>query len=68
MSKSQNQEILSYLQEGKTLTAIDALMMFDCFRLSARILNLKKEGHKIITTMIKTHNGKSVAKYSLDMV
>lgn len=68
MSQSQNKLILAYLEEGKSLTAIDALMMFDCFRLSARILNLKKEGHKIITTMVKTNSGKQVAKYTLAMV
>jgi len=41
---SQEKQILNYLKEGKTLTPIDALNKFDCFRLGARIWDLKKKG------------------------
>jgi hypothetical protein len=36
-------------------------------RLPARVDDLRKEGHKIITTMIKLDSGKRVASYSLEM-
>ncbi len=44
---SQENDILSYLQSGKSLTPILALNLFGCFRLGARIWNLKKKGYPI---------------------
>ena len=44
---SQNQKILDYLLSGKSLTPISALNKFGCFRLSARINDLRKKGHNI---------------------
>ena len=61
---SQNQQILKHLKTGKTLTAIQALKMFDCFRLAARIENLRKMGHDIESRIIK-RNGKRYASYKM---
>lgn len=63
---SQNKEILSYLESGKKITPIDALNVFGCFRLGARIFDLKKAGHNIISKMIELPNGKRIAEYSLE--
>ncbi len=41
-SENQRKKILDYLQSGKSLTALDALQKFGCFRLSARIHELKQ--------------------------
>ena len=41
-TENQRKKILNYLQSGKGLTALDALQKFGCFRLSARIHELKK--------------------------
>tara|TARA_R100001460_G_scaffold101327_1_gene145224 strand:+ start:190 stop:387 length:198 start_codon:yes stop_codon:yes gene_type:complete len=62
---SQNNQILSYLEKGKKITPIDALNKFGCFRLSARILDLRQKGHNIITENI-TKDGKTFARYSLE--
>ena len=62
---SQNKQILNHLESGKTITPIDALNLFGCFRLGARIHDLKSEGHDI-KTEIKSVNGKRFAEYSLD--
>tara|TARA_Y100001937_G_scaffold706_1_gene854 strand:- start:448 stop:645 length:198 start_codon:yes stop_codon:yes gene_type:complete len=62
---SQNKQILNYLLKGKKLTPIDALEKFGCFRLSARILDLRKEGYDIITENI-TKQGKTFAQYSME--
>lgn len=35
--KTQEEKILSWLQRGKKITALDALNRFKCLRLSARI-------------------------------
>lgn len=64
MALSQNTRILAYLKSGKKLTPITALEKFGCFRLSARILNLREQGHAIITKNV-TRNGKTFAEYSL---
>ena len=61
---TQNQRILDYLKSGKTLTPLIALEKFGCFRLSARIFNLREEGHAIITKNV-TRKGKTFADYSL---
>lgn len=66
MKKSQKAKILAYLQKGKTLTPYQALKMFNCFRLGGRINDLRNEGHKIATTMIKNKYGNSFAKYKLE--
>ena len=62
---SQNKQILNYLQKGKKITPIDALEKFGCFRLSARILDLRKEGYDIISENI-TKKGKTFAQYSME--
>jgi hypothetical protein len=61
---SQNNQILEYLKSGKKLTPLTALKKFGCFRLSARILDLRQEGHAIITENV-TRKGKTFAEYSM---
>ena len=61
---TQNQKILDYLKSGKTLTPLLALEKFGCFRLSARIFNLRQEGNPIVTENV-TRKGKTFAEYSL---
>lgn len=47
--ESQNDRILAYLKSGKSLTQKDAVELFNCYRLSARIADLRKDGHAIRT-------------------
>ena len=51
-----------HLTNGNEITAIEALKKWGCFRLSARINELRKFGMPIITETIKK-NGKSFANY-----
>lgn len=62
---TQKQAVLSYLQTGERLTGLQALEMFGCIRLSARIKELKDSGHNIKSEKIKVSNGKRVASYRL---
>jgi hypothetical protein len=62
---SQNKQIADYLNKGKKLTPIDALNKFGCFRLAARIADLRNEGMNIVTNTIKLENKKQVAQYSI---
>ena len=62
---SQNKQIADYLNKGKKLTTLDALTKFGCFRLAARISDLRNDGMNIKTTTIKLENNKQVAQYSI---
>ena len=62
---AQNNEILSWLKTGKTLTPLDALNYFGCFRLSARIYDLKEDGWPIQCDLRMTSSGKVVGHYIL---
>lgn len=62
MKSSQMQSIKEHLESGNTLTALDALNLFGCLRLAARIADLKKLGLDIKTEMT-TKNGKTFAVY-----
>ena len=63
--KSQNDQILAHLQSGKSITPLEALGMYGCFRLGGRIYDLKQQGHPIITDKVK-ENGKTFASYRLE--
>jgi len=64
MSKSQSQLILKHLENGNTITPLEALNLFGSFRLSARIHDIKALGHDIETKNV-TRGGKTFAEYSL---
>lgn len=67
---SQDEQILDHLRAGHTITPLDALAKFQCFRLGARIYELKRshllrDGEKIVTETHTTTNGKRIARYRL---
>ena len=59
---TQTELIRKHLLEGKPITPIEALNKFNCFRLSARIYELRNQEMNIISRTI-TSNGKSFAEY-----
>ena len=63
-TESQTALIKGWLLNGYSITQLDALNMFGCFRLSARIANLRDEGLDIVTDMVNV-NDKRIAKYYL---
>lgn len=66
MKASQRQKILSWLQEGHTLTPVQALNLFGCNRLAARIYNLRELGYPIDSEIIKVDDNTYVARYRLN--
>jgi hypothetical protein len=62
---TQANAILKHMQDGNGITPMDALELCGCFRLSARIADLKKRGYEIITEKVKIAGGKYVARYHL---
>ena len=61
--ESQNQQIKAYLEEGNSITAIQALEKFKCFRLASRITDLKQSGVPIESQFIEVESGKKVKEY-----
>ena len=61
----QKARILAHLQYGRTLTALEALEWFKCFRLASRICDLRKAGYDVQKRTIKTNSGKNIAQYYL---
>lgn len=63
---TQRAQIRAWLSEGNSITPIQALEMFGCFRLSAIIYILKyDDGMPIETEMVYEAKGKRHAKYYL---
>lgn len=72
---SQKQEILSYLHQidpttskRRTISPLEAMGLFRCYRLAARIQELRQDGHKIKTEIRRetTHDHKAYARYRLE--
>ena len=61
---TQTNLILSALKRGEKLTPITALRKYGCFRLAARIQDLRDNGVPVNTTMVKIGESR-VARYSL---
>lgn len=61
---TQTQLVLDALRRGP-LTPLEALNGFGCFRLAARVEELRKAGHAISVERHKLPSGKRVAKYRL---
>jgi hypothetical protein len=62
---SQNALIKGWLLNGYSITQLEALTQFGCFRLAARIAYLRDKGLDIVTDMVTLENGKRVARYFL---
>jgi len=54
---TQDLAVLMWLKENGTINPLEALKEIGCFRLSARIHNLKKKGYQITTQRI-TQSGR----------
>lgn len=63
-TKAQTEQILKHLKKGKTITPLTALRKFGCLRLSARIYDLRKQGHPVEMNLA-SYDGKNFAEYSL---
>lgn len=65
MTETQTAAILAHLKTGRSITPLDALHDFQCFRLGARIYDLKQDGYNIVKEMVEVAPGKRVASYTL---
>jgi hypothetical protein len=61
---TQTEMIRAHLESGRDITPIDALEQYGCFRLAARISDLRKAGLPI-ETLTEQRSGKVWARYRL---
>jgi biotin operon repressor len=61
---SHREEILLHLKTKQSITPLEALRKFGCFRLAARIQELREDGYNIQTNMV-VKKGARFAKYSI---
>lgn len=65
-TETQTAQIIKHLKKGKRITSLEALIMFGCSRLGARIHELKEIGYDIQGNMIQVGaKKKSVKQYFL---
>jgi len=62
---SQKQQILQHMKQGKAISPLYALHAFECFRLAARVEELRRDGWPVVTRIKKTPSGKHIAEYKL---
>ena len=62
-AQSQASKILDHMLRGKPITGIEALELFGCFRLPARIADIKKSGFPVQSKFIVVPSGKRVKAY-----
>jgi hypothetical protein len=63
-TRTQAAKILDFMATGKPITPMVALRRFGCFRLGARIWDLRKDGHDIKSRLVE-RKGSRVAEYRL---
>lgn len=64
-TESQEKQIKDHLIKWHSITPMEALRRYGCFRLGARIYDLRRRGVRIRTAMIEI-GGKRFAKYIIE--
>jgi len=62
---SQGEQILQHMRIHRAIDPITALKKYSCFRLAARIKDLRNDGHNVKTHKVKQDN-KTFAVYTLE--
>lgn len=67
---SDKARILKHLQENGSITPLEALERYGCYRLGARVFDLRRDGYNIQTTIVEgvDRNGEPAkyARYTLE--
>ena len=63
--KAQTERILDYMLQGHAITPLEALEKFKCFRLGARIADIKARGYLVYSEFVTTPSEKKVKQYHL---
>jgi len=60
---TQTEAIRAHLMQHNSITPIEALDKYGCFRLAARIKDLRNEGFSVVSTIIESETGKRYCRY-----
>lgn len=60
---TQTEAIKAHLIQHNSITPIEALERYGCFRLAARIKDLRNEGFSVHSTLVENSNGKKYCRY-----
>ena len=63
---TQNDMILNHLKSGRPITPLQALSEFGCFRLAARIWELREDGHDVKMKRVLVKKNTTVARYYME--
>ena len=67
---SDKARILKHLQEYGSITPMEALEQYGCYRLGARVFDLRRDGYEINTTIVEgtDRNGEPMkyARYTME--
>lgn len=63
--RTQQEKILEHMRDRGGITPLEALDLYGCFRLGARIYDLRRRGYTIISRMVSGAEGKKFSEYSL---
>ncbi|WP_180081243.1 MULTISPECIES: helix-turn-helix domain-containing protein [unclassified Acinetobacter] len=63
---TQLKQVLDHLKQGRSITQVDAIRLFKCYRLSAIIKRLRNSGYDIVTYNERNSSGTGThARYEL---
>lgn len=69
MNNTQLKQVLAHLKQGKTISQAEAIDLFNCYRLSAIIEKLRRQGYDIVTYNERNSSGTGThARYELKEV
>ena len=61
---TQKEDILAHLEKGHSITPLEALSQFGCFRLASVICKLKKDGYNIKSNIDEIYTEEGVKKFA----
>ncbi|WOE32966.1 MULTISPECIES: helix-turn-helix domain-containing protein [unclassified Acinetobacter] len=66
MNNTQVTQVLEHLKQGRSITQVDAIRLYKCYRLSAIIKRLRNQGYEIVTYNERNSSGTGThARYEL---
>ena len=70
-SLTQNAQIRAHMEAGNWISGLDALAKFHCFRLPARVLEIKRDlegtNRQVVKRTRTLTTGKRIAEYTIAM-
>ena len=61
----QHKQVLGFLRLHGSITPLQAIRLLKCYRLGARIHELRRDGKHITSELVKSSNNRHFSKYTL---